>query len=99
MTPQDLVINLATFAAVLLNAVLLVFMFWVDKCRKEEEHYWTNYVHPLYFVSVSLVFAAFFIYLAVRYNAVAFTLLGAITLAFATAASIYYVTKKCGNAP
>ncbi len=97
MALQDLATNLATFAAVLLNAVLLAFMFWVDKCRKEE--YWTNYVHPLYFVSASLVFAAFFIYLAVRYNAVAFTLLGTSTLAFATTASIYYATKKCGNAP
>ncbi len=99
MAPQDLAISLATFATVLLNAVLPAFMFWVDKCR-EELHYWSNYmVHPLYFVLTPLVFAAFFIYLAARYNESPFALLGAATLAFATAASIYYATKKCGDAP
>ncbi len=84
--------NFATFAIVLLNAVLLAFMFWVDKCRKEELHYRPYMIHPLYFVPT------FFIYLTVRYNVAVFTLLGAVTLVFATTASIYYATKKCGDA-
>jgi hypothetical protein len=51
----------------------------------------------LYFVSMSLVFAAFFIYLAARYNATAFAPLGASMLIFAAAAFAHYAAKRCGD--
>jgi hypothetical protein len=99
---QNPVVNLAAFAAALLSAVLLAFVFWVGGCRRgdgKEPGHWPDYVpHPLYFVSVSFVFAALFVHLGARYGVMELVPLGAHVSAFATAASIHYAARRCGDA-
>jgi Ca2+/Na+ antiporter len=101
ISPQDLAINLATFVTVSFDVILVALMFWISDCRHKDEEellYWSNYIHPLNFVLLSLVFAAFFIYLAVRYSVMTFALLGASTLMLVVIVAIYYATTNCDNA-
>jgi len=99
MTLQDIAINLAVFVSGSFDVILVALMFWINDCyhkNEEELSYWSTYaVHPLYFVLMAVVFATFFIYLAVRYNAAPFAYLGGSTLALVAMLGVYYAVKKC----